>query len=541
MKYLYGASIQGIQSFIFQTNELRDIVGASEMVEQISTKEFSTFCKEMQLPNIPDLEKDSNYIIKAAGNIKYLFDDKDSCEKVVMHFPKHIANLVPGITISQAVVPVEGSLKEAIDELEKRLKAQRSKVSMPIETGLMGLNRDRRTGGVAFETNSKPGNDGGSEYICEATSKKRVASREVYRPERENQSPNLFSKISGTTKISEGKIPFMMEEITSIPDKSWLAIIHADGNGLGMLLQKLGESLKTDVTNDDVKNAFSTFSQELDTATREAAQYAFEKVIASDEELMQKINDGKVRYPLRPVLLGGDDLTLIIRADLAIDFTIEFLKAFELRTAERFKFLKEIYKVNGFENGLTACAGIAFIKESYPFHYGVHLAEKLTSKAKKFSKKDKEAIPPSSLSFYKVQSSFVESLEDITHKTLTAHASRVSFDYGPYLLHSSGSLPSIPDLKQKLALMEKLVGKDGESKGISKLRKWVSELYRDEATADFMLKRIKQIDKNENLTKLLESTKFEAIELPEDITDDTKYPSRKTMIYDLLQLHSLKY
>ena len=28
-KYLYGAAVQGIQGYIFQTNELQDIIGAS--------------------------------------------------------------------------------------------------------------------------------------------------------------------------------------------------------------------------------------------------------------------------------------------------------------------------------------------------------------------------------------------------------------------------------------------------------------------------------------------------------------------------------
>ena len=32
------------------------------------------------------------------------------------------------------------------------------------------------------------------------------------------------------------------------------------------------------------------------------------------------------KYPFRPVVLGGDDLTVIIRGDLAIRFTMEFLK-----------------------------------------------------------------------------------------------------------------------------------------------------------------------------------------------------------------------
>ena len=40
-QYLYGAAVQGIQSFIFQTNTLREIVGASELVEEICTKMFA--------------------------------------------------------------------------------------------------------------------------------------------------------------------------------------------------------------------------------------------------------------------------------------------------------------------------------------------------------------------------------------------------------------------------------------------------------------------------------------------------------------------
>ena len=39
-RYLYGASIQGIQRFIFQTDRLKDIVGASELVEQACTEVF---------------------------------------------------------------------------------------------------------------------------------------------------------------------------------------------------------------------------------------------------------------------------------------------------------------------------------------------------------------------------------------------------------------------------------------------------------------------------------------------------------------------
>ncbi len=36
MKYLYAMSIKGIQEFIFSSNELKDIEGASEIVKNIN-------------------------------------------------------------------------------------------------------------------------------------------------------------------------------------------------------------------------------------------------------------------------------------------------------------------------------------------------------------------------------------------------------------------------------------------------------------------------------------------------------------------------
>ena len=38
MNYYYGASIQGIQGFIFATNKLKEIIGASEIVKNINYK-----------------------------------------------------------------------------------------------------------------------------------------------------------------------------------------------------------------------------------------------------------------------------------------------------------------------------------------------------------------------------------------------------------------------------------------------------------------------------------------------------------------------
>ena len=104
MKYLYGASVQGIQDFIFETNKLTEIVGASEIVEHICTSFFKECVEAFQIENL---------LIGAAGNIKYLFGDIASCEKLVYDFPKKVLKIAPGITISQAVVKVNGEVSNS--------------------------------------------------------------------------------------------------------------------------------------------------------------------------------------------------------------------------------------------------------------------------------------------------------------------------------------------------------------------------------------------------------------------------------------------
>ena len=80
-RYLYGASVQGIQDFIFKTNQLQEIVGASEIIKSL----------EAEFEKISGYQKgDKNILLNAAGNIKAIFDNKKKLEDVVKEFPKKI-------------------------------------------------------------------------------------------------------------------------------------------------------------------------------------------------------------------------------------------------------------------------------------------------------------------------------------------------------------------------------------------------------------------------------------------------------------------
>ena len=168
-KFLYGAAVQGIQSFIFQTNTLREIIGASELVEEICTKMFA----EQLGISITDLDKDENAIINAAGNIKYIFDNEGKCKKVFREFPKQVLEAAPGITISQAVIELRDglNLSDALHELEIRLRKERNMPMQPITLGLMGIQRSRETGLPERYHMSNP-----EDYCDEGTFRKRKAA-----------------------------------------------------------------------------------------------------------------------------------------------------------------------------------------------------------------------------------------------------------------------------------------------------------------------------------------------------------------------------
>ena len=448
MKYLYGAAVQGIQQFIFQTNELKDIVGASELVESICTEEFENLLGK-------PLQGNANAIINAAGNIKYEFDSREECERIVRLFPKMVTEAAPGITISQAVVPFEkcdeeGHFETIVNELEQKLRAQRNKPMAPTTIGLMGIERSRTTNLPVVEIVK-------DEHLDEATFQKRKASKTL----------KLCETAFGKENLKWKDVAIDPEEMTAKND--WIAIIHADGNGLGQIVQQVGKK----------RDDFKEFSQKLDMATKEAAVNAYQSLIKQG-----LLKQDEKRIPIRPIVIGGDDFTVICRADIALQYVSNFIEEFETRTQEHLGSIIKKFKV--FEEGairdrLTACAGIAYVKSSYPFYYAYELAEALCSRAKKDAKakpsvQQGKELAASCLMFHKVQDSFVESYDEIARRELQPDENKnITFEFGPYYLTDAKDHWTIKQLIDKADFIDK-AGKEGNAIK-SHLRKWFSLLH----------------------------------------------------------------
>ncbi len=537
--YLYGAAVQGIQGFIYQTNKLKEIVGASELVERICTDLFAEVLyagsPEAKEPD-PDkrrkkllkkLEEDPNAIMNAAGNIKYLFDSEKECRRVVRIFPKTVMQFAPGITISQSVVDMSknADFKDAVQQLERHLRTQRSRQMRDLSIGLMGILRSRETGLPVTHIRT---NDKKIEYLDSATYHKLFDEK----GKRKETFTILCRKAFGPDISLYGpRLPHDIKDMTGGND--WIAIIHADGNGLGQIVQKIGSD----------KELFRKFSRNLDAATTAAAVRAFEKVVKP------LLKSDKTMIPMRPIVLSGDDLTVICRADIAIPFTEAFLEYFEEETKNK---LSNLLRRNGNyvfsdrSDKLTACAGIAFIKSSFPFHFGYRLAEALCDRAKKDTKAlfkaDEGNLPASCLMFHKVQDSFVANFNDIADRELTPQPT-ASFEYGPYYLDTEspilkGNRWSVETLLKKI---KELDGEDGNAVK-SGLRNWLTLLHENTGMAAQALDRLMEVSAGKKkfiADVALDSNQSSVRQMKKKDKDGNEYDVNIYPVYDLLAIHTI--
>ena len=155
MAYLYGVSIQGIQGFIFETNRLKEIVGASNLIEKFTSKDF-----------IKDFIDDNSSVVKllhnVGGNIRISFDEREKklAQKFVKEFPKFIMKKAYGITVSQAILSYDNKSKSGYEkvanDLELQLKNARNKTYLPLDAKFSLMKQSARTGKPASNTITHP-------------------------------------------------------------------------------------------------------------------------------------------------------------------------------------------------------------------------------------------------------------------------------------------------------------------------------------------------------------------------------------------------
>ncbi len=490
MSWLYRYEAKGIQSYILASDRLRHIKGGSSLIESLS--EFLEQALEEQAKQFSQKGK---IWTQAAGGATVEFADEKQVKDFMAHWPMLVETHAPGLQLIQAYVAND---QNWYDNLQKKLQEERNRLFAILpEVGPLVL-RVPRSGlpALALSQNMKisirQGKEDQNKHDA-ASFARALASQE---PKKSKTSDKLLKKLQGNDK---DRFPFVFttenNEISK-KEKSYLAIIHIDGNDMGHFFMNALD--KAGIED------FSKLSEMVTEATLESARQAF-------AEIAQKLQltPSKDQFPGRPIVIGGDDFTGIIRADLAFQFVKTYLTTFERFTEQKLqelaKNIKDLRKEKLPKN-LTASAGISFVQTSYPFHLGLEMAETLCSFGKKSLRKkalvsslaenDNEVHQtPSNLSFYRITSGFNESFFDLLSegrelrvKQRNSSSPKRILTTAPYLLHKLEGFLSFDDI-EKLGESARKISRSPLRQSLSFLKEGLEEKAQDR------LKRLAQIMK----------------------------------------------
>lgn len=392
MPTVYNFEAQSIQSYILDSSKLKDMIGASEQIEYLCC-ENGLLDQVLECLNL-DATK-VQFTRRAGGAFQAIFSNPDDVTKFQSVWTFCVQQAVPGLTFAQSMETAD-TLKEAIDSARQTLFKHDHNVffpTLPLAGPLIA--RSQRTG-LATVSKGKF-----NERLDMVTKTKR---RPQFR--KSNVLTDKLIKIDG----KRVRWPINLDDKDQEDDDEdnfpllkhnrYIGIVHADGNNLGYLLKQLQET----ISNPQDADMLLKFSDSIKETIERSAQEATIQV------LIQHATDKRV-MPARPLVLGGDDLTFIVRGDLALGFTKVFLEEFEQRSKEALAKLTEKYPelAKILPEQLTACAGIAYIKASQPFYQGYHLADSLCNYAKRCSKdlQKGQAPVPSSIAFHRITTSII--------------------------------------------------------------------------------------------------------------------------------------
>ncbi len=381
--YLTLVDTAQIQPYIFGSNRLRENIGASYLVDQ-ATGEWATKCLSQVRPGEKPL-------YAGGGNFVGLFDTKDSAIKFERLLTRKALCEAPGLQL--ILVHQDCGGRTVFDTLDAAFKEMgRKKQERPRSTPVLGLSVTRACASTGLPASHRVKIE--DDFF--------LVSAEINAKHSNFENGNVrLTTEHGLIPPTGYRFPYDLEYLgASLGDQSYIAVVHADGNGMGDEIRGIGEAHGKD--DAQYKIEIASFSSKVQEAALRALQGVLNdltsritedidekgqaRLVIKHPELEMivplKRQKGKANVwylPFRPIVFGGDDVTFVCDGRLGVALAAAYLRRFE----------QEMTQILG--KKLTACAGVAIVKSHYPFARAYGLAEDLCKEAKKYHKEIKSA------------------------------------------------------------------------------------------------------------------------------------------------------
>ncbi len=330
MTWYYRSEMKGIQRWILDSNRLRDLAGGSALVERMAGV-ASDWIKSTG----------GSVVYSAAGGVLATFPGRDRLEAFAAEWPMYVSYKAPGLQVVQAWVDADGR-PEPLADLFEALAARRNSPLDPMLEAGPWVERAGRSGWPAVVE---------PEDLRARSKRLAVWDRPSVEKERARAAMKKDGKVfGGLLWVKE-----LEEEMDRWPDGP-VAVVHADGSGVGKRITAHGKDLEW----------LKKFSETLSGCAKTAAEAAINTLLpdeASDKLL------------LRPIVLGGDDFTVVLPAGDVLPFVRTWLERFEAETTLHGNAL-------GGE-AIHAGVGVALVNRGYPFHMAYDQAETACVEAKR--------------------------------------------------------------------------------------------------------------------------------------------------------------
>jgi hypothetical protein len=367
MSYLGLIDLSGIQDYIFRSSKLSDIVEASRYIEQ-------KLCGKTGVFRIEAEELGIRTVVVAAGNAAYVSDSKDNLKALFRRISRRLLIDGNGLEIVAHIheYPAGALAREyqkAVDALEKnKLTAARSVPYTPPGTHVVPTEPD--------DANTANRRD---RYDDSGLERPRELRRMFFNSSEET---NLMAVVSVDGIGMGAKLAGWLREAVAYDDELFIKRFKGWSEHL---VDKWGYAWAK--AENDLVGAFSPADRRYTHAN------PADRTGRADRTIEFNDIDHRRSLPCRYIYQGGDDLSFVCDARIAMGLTVSLLRNLNEQTGG--EDIPDCFR------RIPASVGILFVNSHFPFSRAVSLSEELRRNAKKKAlESETDNHPPSAIDWW---------------------------------------------------------------------------------------------------------------------------------------------
>ena len=355
-------TIRSKQEYIFRTNRMVEIAGASENISQswnilfnqadeIGKKlrrvsENIPFCMEEVKRLFDERKLNGIELFCGGGNDTVLYDSIETYLEVNKAFSRFLLENYPGMIPMAVACEYSGDYDKDYANLMKQSDIEKNKMISGQSDFILPFSMMDRT---TFQPYSDIINIAGSSVrVTDEAKAKRKTGLKI--------------------REQDETVKLLDDLITKKGEESLLAVVHADGNNMG---RKISEMLTDKKDYDSCVNVMREFTADTAKAFGKSGLDAMQKCQQQLKEDYKDKYDEKAFF-FRKIIADGDDMTFVCNARFVMDYVRAYLEAVQN------------YKNKGEKEWrYSSCAGICIFHSHYPFARAYSLAEQACESAKK--------------------------------------------------------------------------------------------------------------------------------------------------------------